>query len=83
VIKNLILDRPVAVLDLQIAGTDPKATRIIEIRILRLVPGPQPDHRTKRANPGIAIPAATTAIHRIRDEHVADLPPFRPTARSG
>jgi len=65
VIKNRILDRPLAILDLETTGTDPKADRIVEISILKLMPGEQPDHRTRRVNPGIPIPAAATEIHGI------------------
>ena len=80
VIKNLVFDRPLAILDLETTGSDPKNDRIVEISILKLVPGAEPDHRTRRGNPGIHIPAEATEIHGIRDEDVADLPPFRARA---
>jgi DNA polymerase III subunit epsilon len=82
VIKNLVLDRPLAIFDLETTGTNTQNDRIVEISILKLAPGRDPDHRTKRVNPGIPIPAAATEIHGIRDEDVADLPPFRRMAPS-
>jgi DNA polymerase III subunit epsilon len=81
-LKNLILDRPLAILDLETTGTDPQADRVVEISILKLASGDEPDHRTKRVNPGIPIPAAATDIHHIRDEDVAHLPPFRAIAQA-
>jgi DNA polymerase III subunit epsilon len=80
-IRNLAFDRPLAIIDLETTGTDPQADRIIEISILKLVPGVEPDHRTRRVNPGIPISAEATAIHGIRDEDVAGSPSFRALAR--
>jgi DNA polymerase III subunit epsilon len=80
-IRNLALDRPLAIVDLETTGTDPQTDRIVELSILKLVPGAEPDHRTRRVNPGIPISAEATAIHGIRDEDVANLPSFRPLAR--
>jgi DNA polymerase-3 subunit epsilon len=80
VITNLALDRPLAILDLETTGIDPQSDRIIEISILKLAPGVEPDHRTQRVNPGIPIPAEATEVHGIRDEDVAGLPPFRALA---
>jgi DNA polymerase-3 subunit epsilon len=80
-IRNLAFDRPLAIVDLETTGTDPQADRIIEISILKLVPGAEPDHRTRRVNPGIPISAEATAIHGIRDEDVAGSPSFRALAR--
>jgi DNA polymerase III subunit epsilon len=36
VIKNLALDRPLAIVDLETTGIDPQTPRIIEIGILKL-----------------------------------------------
>jgi len=80
-IKNLLLDRPLAILDLETTGSVTSVDRIIEISILKLIHGAEPDHRTKRVNPGVPIPAEATEIHGIRDENVAGLPPFRKLAK--
>src|SRR5258706_12121867 len=78
-LRNIQLDRPLAVLDLETTGIDPKLDRIIEVSVLKLVPGGGHDHRTRRVNPGVRIPPEATAIHGITDD-VADCPTFRAIA---
>ena len=80
-IKNLLLERPLAILDLETTGTDTSHDRIVEISILKLAPEAAPDHRTRRVNPGIPIPPEATAIHHIRDEDVARMPRFSDIAK--
>src|SRR3954454_23905537 len=79
-LKNITLDRPLAVLDLETTGTDTKIDRIIEVSVLKLSPGGQADHRTRRVNPGVPIPPEATAVHGITDDDVADCPAFRAIA---
>lgn len=85
--QNLILLRPLAVLDLETTGTDVKSDRIVELSILKLVPDeqaeilPDPEHVTYRFNPGIPIAPEATAVHGIRDEDVAGEPPFKSHAK--
>ena len=79
-LKNIRLDRPLAVLDLETTGTDPKLDRIIEISILKVRPDGGHDHRTRRVNPGVPIPPQATAIHGISDDDVAGSPTFRAIA---
>jgi DNA polymerase-3 subunit epsilon len=79
-LRNITLERPLAVLDLETTGTDAQKDRIIEISVLKLLPDGQPQHRTRRLNPGIPIPAAATAIHRITDADVAGEPRFEQVA---
>src|SRR6478735_6509032 len=76
-LKNITLDRPLAVLDLETTGTDTKIDRIVEVSVLKLVPGGGVDHRTRRVNPGVPIPPEATAVHGITDDDVADCPAFR------
>lgn len=78
--RNIRLDRPLAVLDLETTGTDPKLDRVIEISVLRVRPDGGHDHRTVRLNPGVPIPSEATAIHGIGDEDVASSPSFRAVA---
>lgn len=81
-LRNLTLSRPLAVIDLETTGIDPKADRIVEISILKLAPGQAPDHRTMLINPGVPIPAEATAVHGITDADVAGEPAFSEYAPS-
>jgi DNA polymerase-3 subunit epsilon len=75
-LTGLVMKRPIAIFDLETTGTDPKNDRVIEISILKLKPGAEPDHRTRRINPGRPIPAEATAVHGITDADVEDKPLF-------
>jgi DNA polymerase-3 subunit epsilon len=74
--KKLVLARPLAVIDLETTGVDPRTDRIVEISVLKVVPGEEPVHKTRRVNPGIPIPPEATQLHRITDADVAGEPPF-------
>jgi len=77
---NLTLERPLAILDLETTGTDPKADRIVEISVLKILPDGQRVQRTRCLNPGISIPAEATAVHGITDADVACEPRFEQVA---
>jgi Exonuclease len=79
-LKNIALERPLAVIDLETTGIDTKIDRIIEVSVLKLLPGGGHDHRTRRVNPGVPIPAEATQVHGITDDDVADCPTFRAIA---
>jgi DNA polymerase-3 subunit epsilon len=79
-LKHIRVDRPLAVLDLETTGTDPRLDRIIEISVLKLLAGGDHDHRTRRVNPGVPIPPEATAIHGISDDDVAECPTLRAIA---
>lgn len=81
-LKNIKLERPLAVIDLETTGTDIKIDRIIEVSVLKLLPGGDHDHRTRRVNPSVPIPPEATKIHGISDDDVADCPSFRAIAPS-
>jgi DNA polymerase III subunit epsilon len=70
------LDRPLAFFDIEATGISPRADRIVELAIMRLLPGAARDSHVWRINPGIPIPAEVTAIHGISDADVADCPSF-------
>lgn len=76
VFKNLFLNRPLAVIDLETTGTDPKTDRIVEIGVVKIFPDGSRDDRCRRVNPGVPIPEAATAIHGITDADVKDTPTF-------
>ena len=79
-LKNILLERPLAVFDLETTGIDTKVDRIVEVSVLKLLPDGDHDHRTRRVNPGVPIPAQATAIHGISDDDVAEMPTFRAIA---
>ncbi|MEI6563761.1 MAG: 3'-5' exonuclease [bacterium] len=75
------LDRPLAVFDIEATGINPRADRIIELSIVKLLPpkGTQ-EVKTFVINPGIPIPPESTAIHGITDADVAGKPLFKDLA---
>ncbi len=72
------LDRPLLTLDVETTGIDPSLDRVIELGVSVLHPDGtvKPKGWSVRINPGIPIPAASTAIHGITDEDVKDCQPF-------
>jgi DNA polymerase-3 subunit epsilon len=81
-LKNIRLERPLVVLDLETTGTKVQTDRIVEISLLKLLPDGSHEIKTRRLNPGIPIPAEATAIHGITDADVANENSFRQIARS-
>src|SRR5258706_5481157 len=78
---SLPLSQPLAFFDLETTGTDPLRDKIVEIALVRIDPSGDREATTRRINPGRPIPAEATAVHGIRDEDVADAPPFSQLAR--
>lgn len=77
---SLLLKRPLAVIDLETTGTNVAQDRIIEIAIIKVFPDKSTQSKVKRINPGMPIPAGSTAIHGIKDEDVKDAPTFKQAA---
>lgn len=73
-------DRPLAVFDIESTGTSPRADRIIDLAVAKIHPDGKREWRTWRVNPGVPIPEEAARIHGIRDEDVADCPPFAQVA---
>ncbi len=71
-----ILDRPLAVFDIESTGLNRKLDRIIDLAVVRLHPDGTQDAHTFRVNPEMPIPAASTAVHGITDADVAASPTF-------
>jgi len=78
--RQLVLDRPLIVFDTETTGTNPRADRIIEIACLKVHPDGRREQFLRRINPGIPIPAGSTAIHGIKDADLAGAPRFREIA---
>jgi DNA polymerase-3 subunit epsilon len=79
---HLELTRPIVFFDLETTGTIIKRDRIVQITVIKLSPGGEREVRTRLVNPGMAIPAESTAIHGVTDEMVANEPHFRQLARA-
>ena len=79
--RFLRLSQSLVVLDFETTGVRPKKDCVVEVAAVNyLASGPRVRFH-RRINPGILIPASATAVHGIRDEHVADSPPFAAIAK--
>jgi len=78
--KNLVINRPLAVIDLETTGKDAQTDRIVEVGVLKVFPDGRKVAHCRRINPGIPIPESATAIHGITDSDVADEPSFETVA---
>lgn len=68
--KPFVLDRPLAVIDIEATGPTPDH-HIIDLAAVKLHPdGTRTEHQW-RINPGVPIPSESTAIHGITDDDVA------------
>jgi DNA polymerase-3 subunit epsilon len=79
--EHLVLTRPLAIFDLETTGTSPERDRIVEISVVKALPAGGVETKTRRVNPGIPIPKAATAVHKISDADVAGEPHFRQLAK--
>lgn len=81
---KLNLRRPIVFFDLETTGVNILKDRIVEISLVKIMPGKEhePIVKTRRINPEMPIPAEATTIHHITDADVADAPTFRQVAHS-
>lgn len=79
---ELNLTKSVVFFDLETTGTNITRDRIVEISLIKVMPGGEELERTRRVNPEMPIPAEATAIHHITDADVASEPTFRQIAKS-
>ncbi len=77
---ELKLTRPICFFDLETTGIEVAKDRIVEISILKVYPNGNKESKTWLVNPTIPIPAATTAVHGITNEKVANEPTFKELA---
>lgn len=80
-LKNLVLKKPLAFIDVETTGLKPNSDRIVELSILKIQPDGNRTYNSKRINPQMPIPAEATAIHGITDADVAGKPIFRQYAK--
>lgn len=68
--------RPLAFIDIESTGANPRQDRIIELAIVKLPPDGAREKHVFRCNPGIPIPPEAQAIHHISNAEVAECPLF-------
>ena len=78
---KLNLRNPLVFLDLETTGINVVTDRIVEIALLKIFPDGREEEKLQRINPGIPIPAQSSAIHGIYDEDVKDAPKFKEVAK--
>ncbi len=74
------LDRPLAVIDIESTGVNPRLDRIIDLAVVKVYPDGRREIHNFRFHPEVPIPPETTAIHHITDADVAKCPSFREKA---
>lgn len=79
---KLNLTRPLVFFDLETTGTSITHDRIVEISYIKVFPDGTLEEKSRRINPEMHIPEASTAIHHITDDDVRDAPTFRQIAVS-
>lgn len=80
-LKNVVLSKPLAVLDLETTGIHVPSARIVEFGAVRFTPDGSWDGVRYRFNPGVPIPPEATKKHGITDAMVATAPPFARSAK--
>jgi len=79
---ELKLRRPIAFIDIETTGINVSSDRIVEISVLKISPGGKEEWMSTRVNPGMPIPAKSTAIHGITDDDVKNAPAFKEIAKN-
>jgi DNA polymerase-3 subunit epsilon len=79
---ELNLKRPIAFFDLETTGVNVASDRIVEIAILKIMPGGERDLKVRRINPGIPIPLESSLVHGIYDKDVAHESSFKAIGKS-
>ena len=77
---NLVLQRPLALIDLETTGVNVASDRIVEIAIVKMMPDGTRQVKRKLINPEILIPKGASDIHGITNEMVKDAPTFKQAA---
>ena len=79
---KLKLKRPLIFFDLETTGLNITKDHIVQISVIKLMPNGETVSKTRLINPGIRIPEEATAVHKITDEQVRDMPRFEQIAKS-
>lgn len=77
----LKIERPLAIFDIEATGTSTRADRIIELGVIKIMPGGDREIFCWKINPGMPIPPESSEIHGITDADVVDAPEFKDVAK--
>lgn len=78
---KLKLTRPIVFFDIEATGLNIAQDRIVELCYIKVFPNGNEASETLRFNPGIHISAEASEVNGIKDEDVADCPPFKEKAK--
>src|SRR5258708_17218883 len=78
---KLNLKVPLCFFDLETTGVNITKDRIIEIAVVKIMPGGELVRKSNVLNPTIPITDESTAIHGISNEDVKDKPAFKDVAK--
>ncbi len=76
------LERPLIFFDIEATGADATRDRIVEIALLKTLPGGEREEKILRINPGVKISSEVIAVHGITNEDIANAPYFKDVAMS-
>ena len=80
IFSKLKLQSPLAVFDIESTGINVCRDRIVEISIIKLLPGGKSEKYNYRLNPTIPISPEASMVHGIYDKDVKDAPQFKDVA---
>ncbi len=78
---KLELKKPLIFFDLETTGINITKDKIVEISLIKVMPNGEEIEKTRRINPEMPIPEASTAVHHITDDDVKDCPTFKQIAK--
>ncbi len=78
---ELNLTKPVAFFDLETTGINVTTDRIVEISIVKVLPGGKEEIKTLRVNPEMKISKEASRIHGIKNADLEDSPTFADVAK--
>jgi len=78
---KLNLKIPLCIFDLETTGINITQDRIIEIAVIKVLPGGEIIRKSNLVNPTVPISPESTAIHGITNEEVAGKPTFKEIAK--
>ncbi|MEX6626102.1 exonuclease domain-containing protein [Tenacibaculum salmonis] len=79
---ELNLTKPIIFFDLETTGINIAKDRVVEIAILKVFPNGNKESKTWLVNPEMPIPAASSEIHGITDDKIANEPTFKDLSAS-